>query len=45
MPNHPFHEALRNILTAYAIRNPNLLYCQGMNYVVAYFLINNIPEE
>ena len=45
MPNHPFHDALRNVLTAYAIRNPNLLYCQGMNYVVAFLLINNISEE
>lgn len=45
-PNgHPFQESLRNILMAFAIKNPNLLYCQGMNYVVAYFLINSLSEE
>jgi hypothetical protein len=45
-PNgHPFQEPLRNVLIAFAIRNPNLLYCQGMNYIVAYFLINSLTEE
>ena len=45
MGNHPFQQPLRNVLCAYAIRNPNLLYCQGMNYIISYLLINNIPEE
>jgi hypothetical protein len=35
---------LRNVLCAYAIRNPRLVYCQGLNYIVAYFLINNYTE-
>lgn len=43
--NHPFLEPLKNILTAYAIRNPSLVYCQGMNYLVAYFLINEVSSE
>lgn len=42
--DHPFQSCLRNVLTAFAIRNPNLLYCQGMNYLVAYFLMNSVSE-
>ena len=42
---HPFQSALRNILYCYAIRNPSLLYCQGMNYIVAFLLINGFSEE
>lgn len=38
------HPQLRNVLCAYAIRNPRLLYCQGLNYIVAYFLINGYTE-
>lgn len=45
MNQHPFHDGLRNVLLAFAIRNPNIFYCQGMNYLVAYFLVNNISEE
>ena len=41
---HPFQSALRNILYCYAIRNPSLLYCQGMNYIVAFLLINGFSE-
>lgn len=37
---NPFQELLRNVLYAYAIRNPSLLYCQGINYIVAYLLMN-----
>jgi hypothetical protein len=44
-PGHPFLEPLKQILTAYAIRNPSLVYCQGMNYLVAYFLINEVSPE
>jgi hypothetical protein len=33
------------VLYAYAIRNPSLLYCQGMNYIVAYLLINEMSQE
>lgn len=44
-PQHPFLEPLKDILTAYAIRNPSLVYCQGMNYLVAYFLINEVSPE
>jgi isoprenylcysteine carboxyl methyltransferase (ICMT) family protein YpbQ len=33
------------VLSAYAIRNPTLLYCQGMNYIVAYLLINEMSQE
>jgi hypothetical protein len=42
---HEFSEPLRNVLTAYAIRNPSLAYCQGMNYLVAYLLINEVSTE
>lgn len=41
---HPFQSALRNVLIGIAIRNPTLLYCQGMNYLVAYLLINGFTE-
>ena len=36
---------LRNVLYAYAVRNPRLLYCQGLNYLVAYFLIRDYSEQ
>lgn len=36
---------LRNVLCAYAIRNPRLLYCQGLNYLVAYFLMRDYSEQ
>lgn len=42
---HPFYESLKNVLTAYAIRNPSLVYCQGMNYLVAFLLINDVSAE
>ena len=45
-PNHrAFDEGgegrnkLRDILTAYALRNPNVGYCQSLNYVAAMLLI------
>ncbi|OQR83033.1 hypothetical protein ACHHYP_15192 [Achlya hypogyna] len=31
-------EALRNVLVAYAVHNPTLGYCQGLNYVAARLL-------
>jgi hypothetical protein len=40
--SHPLQNSLRNVLSAYAIRNPSILYCQGMNYLVAYLLINDM---
>lgn len=46
MPDdHPLQKSLKNILYAYAIRNPALLYCQGMNYIVGFLLINKFSEE
>jgi len=36
---------LLNILTAYSIFNPEVGYCQGMNFVCACLLINNLSEE
>lgn len=51
MPSHPFYssqpknvEPLRNVLTAYAARNPSVGYCQGMNIVAAMLLLY-LPEE
>jgi hypothetical protein len=45
MPDdHPLQNSLRNVLYAYAIRNPSLLYCQGMNYLVGFLLINKFGE-
>lgn len=46
MPDdHPLQSCLRNVLYAYAVRNPSLLYCQGMNYLVGFLLINKFSEE
>lgn len=46
MPDeHPLQLSLKNVLYAYAIRNPALLYCQGMNYLVGFLLINKFGEE
>jgi hypothetical protein len=46
MPSHPFYasqpknlEPLRNVLLAYAARNPSVGYCQGMNIVAAMLLL------
>lgn len=33
-------ESLRRVLSAYAIRNPNLLYCQGLNVIAANLLLS-----
>lgn len=51
MPSHPFYasqpknlEPLRNVLLAYAARNPSVGYCQGMNIVAAMLLLY-LPEE
>jgi hypothetical protein len=45
MINHPLQENLREVLCAYAIRNPSLIYCQGMNYIVAFLLMNEMSSE
>jgi len=46
MPSHPYYsnqpknlEPLRNVLLAYAARNPAVGYCQGMNIVAAMLLL------
>lgn len=51
MPSHPYYasqpknlEPLRNVLLAYATRNPSVGYCQGMNIVAAMLLLY-LPEE
>lgn len=51
MPSHPYYasqpknlEPLRNVLLAYAARNPAIGYCQGMNIVAAMLLLY-LPEE
>lgn len=36
---------LRNILRAYAVRNPYIGYCQGFNFIVAEFLGLGFAEE
>ena len=38
-------QALRNILTAYSWRNPNVGYCQGMNCFVGRFFSYGFTEE
>lgn len=43
--NNQLQPSLRNVLCAYAIRNPRLLYCQGLNYLVAYFLMRDYTEQ
>ena len=34
------HENLSNILKTYAVVNPNLNYCQGMNYMAGFLYLS-----
>lgn len=48
-PDHPLMDgkgraALRRILAAYSRRNPDVGYCQGLNFLAAAFLLL-VPEE
>lgn len=36
---------MRNVLQAYAKRNPFVGYCQGMNFVLEFLLRQNFSEE
>lgn len=36
---------LKEILVAYSIRNPNVGYCQGLNFIVALLLLFGFKEE
>ena len=38
-------EELRRILVAYSVRNPNVGYCQGLNFIVAILLSFEFTEE
>ena len=40
-----FHERMRRVLLAYAVRNPEVGYCQGMNFLVASVLLFVEPED
>jgi len=45
-PSHPFFQSnglgwhsLKNVLSAYAAKNPEIGYCQGQNFVVGVLLL------
>ena len=49
-PGHPaltarFIERIKNVLVAYSARNPEVSYCQGMNFVTAAILMFVESEE
>ena len=37
--------SLRRILAAYALRNPSVGYCQGLNFVAGLLLLSGMEEE
>ncbi len=39
------HESLSNVLSSYALVNPKLNYCQGMNFMVGFLLMSFEHEE
>lgn len=50
-PGHPFTESedglrsLRKVLSSYALRNPNIGYCQSMNFICALILFHMSEER
>ncbi len=49
-PGHPrltpeFMQKMRRVLLAYAARNPEVAYCQGMNFLIATVLLHVEAEE
>eukprot|EP01125_Pyxidicula_operculata_P012380 TRINITY_DN4067_c0_g1_i1.p1 TRINITY_DN4067_c0_g1~~TRINITY_DN4067_c0_g1_i1.p1 ORF type:complete len:624 (-),score=147.93 TRINITY_DN4067_c0_g1_i1:58-1929(-) len=50
-PYHPVYQrkegrsALRNVCTAFSIKNPHIGYCQSMNFLIAYYLLFMDEEE
>jgi hypothetical protein len=38
------HENLSNILKTYALQNPNLNYCQGMNFSAGFLFLSMMPN-
>lgn len=39
------HESLSNILKCYALSNPYLNYCQGMNFMAGFLFLTMMPQQ